>query len=61
MPSGSAFTQPKKLSDDLADICGVEVSTYLLKFDISFQKLGAGSSKSEFAKISELRIQKMFH
>ena len=29
MPAGSAFTQPKKLSDDLADICGVEVCTYL--------------------------------
>ena len=25
MPQGEAFTKPKKLSDDLADICGVEV------------------------------------
>ena len=26
MPAGEAFTKPKKLSEDLADICGVEVS-----------------------------------
>ena len=25
MPAGEAFTKPKKLSEDLADICGVEV------------------------------------
>ena len=28
MPQGEAFTKPKKLSDDLADICGVEVCIY---------------------------------
>ena len=31
MPRGGGLTEPKKLSDELADICGVEVTICYIK------------------------------